>query len=111
MAHPCINQTRKDGAPGEEEEAENAKPGTKNRNPGRPKRNSIGMPRYLSGRWNKSNGSGGVGVDSVNLRFHLVFFPAAYFLPGEEFSVVATVTWVTVIECGVINLFSYPPLS
>lgn len=50
----------------------------------------------------------GVGVGLPN--FHLVFLPAACFLSGEGFSVVAVVAWVAAIECRVINLLPYPSL-
>jgi|SRR5580704_11341803 hypothetical protein len=52
----------------------------------------------------------GVGMGSANFHFHLVFLPAACFLSGEEFSVVAVVAWVAAIECRVINLLPYPSL-
>src|SRR5258708_40235285 len=57
------------------------------------------MPAYLLS---------GVGVGSLN--FHLVFLPAACFLSGEGFSVVAVVAWVAAIERRVINLLPYPSL-
>jgi hypothetical protein len=52
----------------------------------------------------------GVGVGTANFHFHLVFLPAACFLSGEEFSVVAVVVWVVAIERRVINLLPYPSL-
>jgi hypothetical protein len=53
----------------------------------------------------------GVGGGSDNFPFHFVFFPTAYFLSFEGFSVEAVVTWITAIERGVINLLPYPSLS
>src|SRR5882762_7726206 len=61
----------------------------------------IPMPAYLLS---------GVGVGSPNFHFHLVSLPAACFLSGEWFSVVAVVAWVAAIERRVINLLSYPSL-
>jgi hypothetical protein len=43
-----------------------------------------------------------------NFLFHLMFFPAAFFLLGEEFSVVAVIAWIAAIEGGVVNLLPYP---
>jgi len=53
----------------------------------------------------------GIGGGSANFGFHLVFFPAAYFLPGERFSVVAVVAWITAIERWNLNLFPYPSFT
>lgn len=50
------------------------------------------------------------GYGTGNFLFHLMFFPAASFLPGEGFSVVTLVAWITSIERGIINLLSYPSL-
>jgi len=52
----------------------------------------------------------GEGRGSGNFLFHLVFFPAAFFLSGEEFRVVTVVAWLTAIERGVVNLLPYPSL-
>jgi hypothetical protein len=41
--------------------------------------------------------SSGVGVVPGNFLSHLVFFPAAYILAGEEFGVVAAVACITAI--------------
>jgi hypothetical protein len=60
------------------------------------------MPAYLLS---------GVGVGSANFRFHLVFLPAACFLPGERFSVVAVVAWIAAIERRIVNLLPYPSFS
>ena len=50
----------------------------------------------------------GVGSVRGNFLFHLVFFPATWFLSGEGFS--AAVACITAIECGVVNLLAYPSL-
>jgi hypothetical protein len=50
------------------------------------------------------------GCSPGNFLFHLMFFPAASFLPSEGFSVVTVVAWFTSIERGVVNLLSYPSL-
>jgi len=52
-----------------------------------------------------------VGGGSSNFPFHLVFFPAAYFLSSKAFGVIAMVTWITPIERGLVNLLPYPSLS
>ena len=52
----------------------------------------------------------GVGGGSTNFAFHFVFFPTASFLPGERFSVVAVIPWITAIEGGVVNFHSDPSL-
>ena len=54
------------------------------------------------------SGAGGV---SDNFPFQFVFFPAASFLSGERFRVVVMVTWIAVLERGVINLLTYPSLA
>jgi hypothetical protein len=59
----------------------------------------------LCGVSSKARGSG-----PRNFLFHLMFLPAASFLPGEGFSMVALVARITSIERGVINLLSYPSL-
>jgi hypothetical protein len=53
----------------------------------------------------------GVGVRLANYRFHLVFFPAACFLSGRGFGVVAAVAWIAAIERGVVNFLPHPPFS
>jgi hypothetical protein len=37
-----------------------------------------------------------------NFLFHLMFFPAASFLFGEGFSMVAVIAWIAAIESGVV---------
>lgn len=53
----------------------------------------------------------GAGVGSAKFHFHLMFFPAACFLSGEGFSVVAVVAWIAAIERRFVNLFPYPSFS
>jgi hypothetical protein len=53
----------------------------------------------------------GAGVIPGNFVFHLMFFPAAGFLAGEEFGVVAAVAGITAIARNVMNLFPNPSLS
>ena len=42
----------------------------------------------------------GISSGSANFRVHLVLFPAAYFLSGEGFGVVAVVAWITAIDAS-----------
>jgi hypothetical protein len=53
----------------------------------------------------------GVGVVPGNFLFHLMLFPAAYFLADEEFGVVAAVACITSIARRVVNFFPNPSLS
>lgn len=53
--------------------------------------------------------SSGASVPAI-FHFHLVLFPAAYFLPGEEFSVIAAVARVAATGGRVVNLLSHPSL-
>ncbi len=46
-----------------------------------------------------------------NFLFHVMFFPAAYFLAGEEFGVVAAVAHLNAIVRRVVNFFANPSLS
>jgi ABC-type uncharacterized transport system permease subunit len=48
---------------------------------------------------------------SGDFLFHLMFFPATFFLSGEGFSVVAVVVCITAIDRGVVNLLSDPSLA
>jgi hypothetical protein len=66
------------------------------------------MSKCFAVRFEFPLSSGGGGPD--NFLFHLVFFPAASFLSGEGFSVVAVVACITAIERGVVNLLPYPSL-
>src|SRR5271170_3400714 len=50
------------------------------------------------------------GCGTGNFLFHLTFFPAASFPPGEGFSVVTAVAWFISIARRVKNLLSYPSL-
>jgi hypothetical protein len=52
----------------------------------------------------------GAGSGSGNFAFHLVFFPAAYFLSSENFRVVTVIAWITAIERRVVNLLPHPSL-
>ena len=52
----------------------------------------------------------GVGGGSDNFPFYFVFFPAASFLSVQGFSMKAVVTWITAVECRVVNLLPYPSL-
>ena len=55
---------------------------------------------------------GGFGaLGSANFRFLSVFFPAACFLSGEGFSVIAAVAWIPAVEPGLANLLPHPSLS
>lgn len=54
---------------------------------------------------------GGVGIGSANFLFHLVFFPATYFLACERFSVIAVIAGITTIERRFVDLLSHPSLS
>ena len=51
-----------------------------------------------------------VGRDSSCFPFHFVFFPAAFNLRGEGFSVVAAVTWIVAIMRNIVNLLAHPSL-
>src|ERR1700687_5068399 len=53
----------------------------------------------------------GIRSGPRNFLFHLVFFPAASFLAGEEFSVVSVVACITAFERGIVNFLPYPSLA
>jgi len=52
----------------------------------------------------------GVGGGSDNFPFHFMFFPTASLLSFEGISMIAVVTWITAVECRVVNLLPYPSL-
>jgi hypothetical protein len=51
-----------------------------------------------------------VGLGSSDFSLHFVFFPAALFVSGEGFSVVAAVTWIMATMRGIVNLLAHPSL-
>lgn len=75
-------------------------------------RDSIELATRTSSLGSKGerNALSGVGLGSINFHLHLVLFPAACFLSGEGFSVVAEVAGLTTMERGIVNLLPYPPL-